>query len=314
MHFRDMTSARVALALFAFFATPAAAQRRDTLPLTLQAAVVQAVQNSDEVRISEAQIGVAEAQVLSARATAFPSARLTSTYSHAYVNARAQAVGSVFNQPNTCNTSVNLSQSLFQGGRVMAGRRAADATRQASELDAREVRARVSVDAQRAYLQALYTQQVVALQDTNLALATARLAQIEQLERAGRAARYDVLRARVDRANIEPLLIQARNDRDIALLDLKRLLNIPMDRPVLLTSRVDAEALRAVMPKLIDTTGIPDRPTLRSAELSLHSRLESVTIARADYYPSLTVSLASGYQAFPPPGFGFPARLGLLNE
>src|SRR3954462_13933112 len=224
MHFRDMTSARVALALFAFFAKPAAAQRRDTLPLTLQAAVVQAVQNSDEVRISEAQIGVAEAQVLSARATAFPSARLTSTYSHAFVNARAQAVGSVFNQPNTYNTSLNLSQSLFQGGRIMAGRRAAESTREAVRYDQRETRSRVSVDAQRAYLQALYTQQVAALQDTNLAIATRRLTQVEQLERAGRAARYDVLRSRVARSNIEPLVIQARNDREIAMLDLKRIL------------------------------------------------------------------------------------------
>src|SRR5438874_810157 len=84
---------------------------------------------------------------------------------------------------------------------VLAAKRAAEDTRAASGFDEREVRGRVSVDAQRAYLQALYTQQVAILQDTNLALASARLAQIEQLERAGRAARYDVLRARVDRAN-----------------------------------------------------------------------------------------------------------------
>jgi outer membrane protein TolC len=310
---RDLSSARVALALFAFLATPARAQKRDTLPLSLESAVTQALQNSDEVRISQAQIGVAEAQVLSAGATAYPSARLTSTYSHAYVNARAQAVGSVFNQPNTYNTSLNLSQSLFQGGRVMAGKRAAEATREGSQLDLREVRARTSVDAQRAYLQALYTDQVVGLQDTNLALATARLAQVEQLERGGRAARYDVLRARVDRANIEPLLIQARSDRDIAFLDLKRLLNIPLDQPLRLTSDIDAARLRQSIAALVDTSAPPDRPTLRSSELAVRARQEAVAVARADYYPTLSLSLVSGFQAFPPLGFGVPTSRGTIS-
>src|SRR4051812_34914592 len=270
MHWSHRTT--LPLVVFvALAATRAESQSTDTVRLTIQAAVAQALANSDEVRISRAQVDLADAQVDVARAAGLPQARLTSTYSHAYVNARAQAVGSVFNQPNTYNTSVNLSQSLFQGGRVMAGRRAADATRQASELDAREVRARVSVDAQRAYLQALFTQQLVGLQDTNLALATARLAQVEQLERAGRAARYDVLRARVDRANIEPLLIQARNDREVARLELKRLLNIPLDQPIFLASGIDPSWLRQSIRLLVDTSAAPNRPALRSAELALRA-------------------------------------------
>jgi outer membrane protein len=309
---RSLSSARVALALFAFFATPASAQRRDTLRLTLQAAVAQALQSSDEVRISDAQIGVADAQVISARAASLPSARLTSTYSHAYLNARAQAVGSVFNQPNTYNTSITLSQPLFQGGRIMAGKRVAEATRDASRLDARETRARISVDAQRAYLQALYTRQVATLQDTNLALATARLDQIQQLERAGRAARYDVLRARVDRANIEPLLIQARSDHQVALLDLKRLLNVPLDQPIDLLTSIDPAWLSQSISALVDTSAVPNRASLRSAELALRAREQAINIARADYYPTLSASLASGYQAFPPLGFGFPTRFGTI--
>ncbi|HET9426492.1 MAG TPA: TolC family protein [Gemmatimonadaceae bacterium] len=283
---------------------------KDTLRLTIQSAVAQALAASDEVRISQAQIELADAQVTAARAAGIPQARLTSTYSHAYENARAQAVGSVFNQPNTYNTSLNLSQALFQGGRIIAGRRAAENTREAVRFDQRETRARVSVDAQRAYLQALYTQQVTALQDTNLALAQARLTQVEQLERAGRAARYDVLRARVARSNIEPLVIQSRNDRDIAFLELKRQLNIPVEQPVVLTTGIDAASLRAMIAALVDTLAVPDRPALRSAEATLRAREAAVRVARADYLPTLSLSLQTGYQAFPPLGMGFPSRLG----
>jgi outer membrane protein TolC len=278
--------------------------------LTIKSAVEQALTASDEVRITQAQIELADAQVTAARAAGIPQARLTTTYSHAFENARANAVGSVFNQPNTYNTSLNLSQSLFQGGRIMAGRRVAESTREAVRYDQREAKARVSVDAQRAYLQALYTQQVAALQDTNLAIATRRLAQVEQLQSAGRAARYDVLRARVARSTIEPLVIQARNDREIALLDLKRLLNIPVTRSLALATSIDGNAVRTMLRALVDTSAAPDRSSLRAAELSVRAREDAIRVARADYWPTLSVSLASGYQAFPPVGMGFPSRLG----
>jgi outer membrane protein TolC len=300
----------VAFGFVVFSAPSALAQAKDTLRLTIKSAVEQALASSDEVRITQAQVELADAQVTAARAAGIPQARLTSTYSHAYENARANAVGSVFNQPNTYNTSLNLSQAIFQGGRIMAGRRVAESTREAVRYDQRETRSRVSVDAQRAYLQALYTQQVAALQDTNLAIATRRLSQVEQLERAGRAARYDVLRARVTRSNIEPLVIQARNDREIAMLDLKRLLNIPVTQSVALATRLDANAVRTTLASLVDSAASPDRASTHAAELTVRAREEAIRVARADYWPTLSVSLQSGYQAFPPIGKGFPSSFG----
>jgi len=309
--------ARPALAAVALALLPqlAAAQRPDTLRLSLQDAVAIALRNSDEVRVSDAQVDIADAQLGIARATVFPQLRFNSTYSHAWENARANAVGTVFNQPNTYNANVSLSQTVFQGGRIVAGMRSANDVRSAVRLDEQEVRARVSVDVQRAYLQVLFTNRMIAIQNTNLSLAAARTAQVEQLQTAGRAARYDVLRARVERANIEPLVIQATNDRDIAVLDLKRVLNIPVDQPVALTTTIDPVGVRATLASLTDSTIIPDRPALRSAALTTEARREGVRVARADLLPTATVSFSSGYQAFPPLGFGVPSSRGVAaNE
>jgi outer membrane protein TolC len=156
------------LVLAVLAARTAHAQQKDTLRLTIQAAVQQALTTSDEIRISRAQIELTDAQVTAARAAGLPQARLTTTYSHAFENARANAVGSVFNQPDVYNTSLNLSQSVYQGGRIGAARRVAENARAAARFDEQEVRGRVSLDAQRAYLQALYTREVAALQETNL--------------------------------------------------------------------------------------------------------------------------------------------------
>ena len=298
---------------FVLFAAPhlSAAQRPDTLQLSLPNAISIALDLSDEVRLSRAQAEIADAQVGTARSSALPQLRLNSTYSHAWENARATAVGQLFNQPNTYNASFILSQTFFQGGRIFAGLRAANDTRAATAFDADEVRGRLTVDVQRAYMQVLYTTRIVGIQQRNLELAAARAKQVEQFQKAGRAARYDVLRANVERANIEPLVMQAVNDRELAVLDLKRLLNIPVGQPINLTTVIDGNASIAILTSLSDTTAVPDRAVLRSSELALRARREGVTIARADLLPTVSLSFTNGFQAFPPLGSGFPTTRGV---
>jgi outer membrane protein TolC len=291
------------------------AQRTDTLRLSLQDAVSIALQASDEVRLSAMLAEIADAQFGTARATSLPQLRLNTTYSHAWENARANAVGQVFNQPNTYNTSLTLSQTLFQGGRIVAGMRSANATRAATHLDEQEVKARLTVDVQRAYLQVLFATRMLSIQNQNLTLAASRAVQVQQLQTAGRAARYDVLRANVEKSNIEPVVIQAKNDRDIAELDLKRLLNVPVNQTIALTTTIDPVGLRVMLASFDDTTALPDRPSLRSAELLLNARHQAVVVARADLMPTASISFQSGYQAFPPLGFGFPTDRGVAaNE
>lgn len=289
----------------------------DTLRLSIEDAVASAQRASDEVRLSAALVDAADAQVALARSNGLPQLRINTSYSHVYENARSTAVNAVFNQPNTYGVTASLSQTLFQGGRIVAATRAAGDLRSASQLDERETRARLNVDVQRAYLNALFAGRLVEIQRSGVMLATARLQQIEQLQAAGRAARYDVLRARVERANLEPLAIQAENDRQLAVLDLKRLLNIPLAQPLELTTTLDADAISALVPRfasLSDSTALPDRPVLRSADFGVRSRREGLAVARADFLPSLSIGFNTGYQAFPPLGSGFPDRSGRASS
>lgn len=291
-----------------------AALASDTLRLTLGDAVAIAMRQSDEVGLAATQVDIADALHGTARASLFPQLRVSGSYTHTYESARGNAVGSVFNQPNTYIINSNLSQTLFQGGRLVYSTRAADYQRQVSRLDEREERALVTVQVQRAYLQALYSARIVELQTSNLLLASNRLAQVEQFERAGQAARYDVLRARVERSNLEPLALQAANDRELAVLELKRLLNVPVARPIALTSRIDPAAAIAMLAGIDDSTAAASRAAVRAAEMNLAARKLGVKVARADYFPTVTAFFQTGYQAFPPIGFGFPTRRGALEE
>lgn len=309
---------RRCLALLAFplaaqAQAPIAAGPRDTLRLSIEQAVDLAMRNSDEIGLAAAQIDVADAQYANARASILPQLRFNGGYTRTYASARGSAVGAVFNQPNTYTANTNLSQTIFQGGKLFAAARAGSAVREAARLDENEERATVTMLVQRAYLQAQFADRIAELQEGNLVLADNRLAQIEQLQRAGQAARYDVLRVRVERSNLEPLVIQARNDRELALLELKRLLNLPLQQPLSLVTRVDPTAALAQLGRLDDTTIVANRAAVRAAELTLAARRLGVSVARADFFPTLSVFFQQGYQAFPPAGTGFPSSRGSLS-
>jgi len=292
--------------------SPAAAQTGDTLALSLETAVDRALQVGDEILLAQAQVDLASAQMATARASALPQLRINSTFTHVYQNARANAVGQIFNQPNSYNTNANLSQTIFQGGRVFSGTRAAARLRNAALLTSQETRNNVSFDVQTAYLDALLAQQLVDIQQANLALAESQLKQVTQFEQSGRAARYDVLRARVQRSNIEPQLIQARTNADIALLELKRLTNIPAAQPLKLTTRLDQQNLNTLVTMVSTQVSVEERPSVKAARLTAEARHLAIGVARADFLPTVSVFLQSGYQAFPPIGAGFPTQRGQL--
>jgi outer membrane protein TolC len=314
MHRPRYAARLAALALFAC-AAPAAAQ--DTLALTLPEAV-QRAQAGDEVQLATQRLNAATASAEAAGAGRYPQLRLNTTFNHVYENARGQAVGQIFNQPNSYGANLNLAVPLYQGGRATQGQRAANRLREAAGAEVETARADVSLQVLGAYLSGLLGDRLVAIQDSNMALADARLRQVEQFERSGRAARYDVLRARVERANLEPLAIQARGNRELALLELRRLTDIPHDQPLRLVTPLTADMARTLGDAVVrdgsaaDSAWLAELPAMRAARLRVEAGRATARAASAGYLPTVQLNLLSGYQAFPAT-FQPPLRGGALE-
>jgi outer membrane protein TolC len=133
---------------------------------------------------------------------------------------------------------------------------------------------------------------------------------VQQLESGGRASRYDVLRARVERANLEPTLLQARNAVELADIEIRRVLNIPVSQPFTLTSVLDSAALREVTQTVsADSANNPIRASERAAVSAVDGRREGVRVARADLMPTISTFFQTGYTALPSNN-GFPTLWG----
>ncbi len=301
---------RVLVAVVGTAAGVAAQGPRDTLHLSVADAVARAVRTSDESQLAALGMAIADAQRTSARAGALPQLTVNGQYSQVVRNARADIVGSVFGQAFNYAASATLSQPLFQGGRAVYAWRGAERVRTATRLDVAETRAALAVEAQRVYLSALFAARLAGIQRDGVALARTRVTQVEQLEAGGRAARYDVLRARVEAANLEPVALQAENERHLAELELRRLLNVPAEQALHLTTELDTLTAAALLESAPppSTDGL-DRPVVLAATLTLQARRDAIGIARAEFFPTVSMFVRSGFLALPAVP-GLPTRWG----
>lgn len=213
--------------------------------------------------------------------------------------------GLPFGRKNTYIATFTLTQPLYVGGKVGAALRVAKQYRAAAADRLAETEADIALQVRSAYLTAGLAQRLVDIAVESRRLARRHMEQVEDFFEAGTAAEFDLLRARVDLENRDPIVIQAENSATLAVLDLKRLVNIPAEQPLRLTSEldptlveVDEEALRRM---------VTERPALQAAAKAVGMREEAVKIAKGNRLPTVTFQGTMGFQSYPenplPPGF-----------
>jgi outer membrane protein TolC len=212
--------------------------------------------------------------------------------------------GLPFGRRNTYVAAFQVAQPLFAGGRLRGARRAAVHLSAAAGHALSESEAQITLDVRIAYLDAVLARRLHGIALESRRVAGEHYDQVRSRAEAGTASNFDLLRARVDFENREPAVVQAENGATLALLGLKRLVNVPAAQPVLLVDEaafpeveVDEAALRDLLER---------RPALAAAREAVAVREQSVRIARGERLPALHLVANFGFQAFPddpaPPG------------
>lgn len=211
-----------------------------------------------------------------------------------------------FGRENAYTATLSGSQILYSGGRVGAALNIARSFQEATRLNVAEETAELELQVRSAYFQALLAEAVEDATEAALAQAEAFLEQEQLRLRAGRASELEVLRAQVDRDNLRPQLVQARNAAELALLNVKRLTDVPMTQPLVLTSELappSPEELADV--RLEPEVLTAQRAAILAAEQQVEIREEQVDIARGAFLPNIALQMNYGRQLFPSEPFQF---------
>ena len=220
-----------------------------------------------------------------------------------------------FGQANQYQLGLSFSQSLFTGGRVTAQNDAAAATARSSNIELTAQRAQIILDVTQAYYDAALSDRLVAIADASFTQTQNVLQQVQLNKNVGNVSEFELLRAQVTRDNQRPQVIQRRSDREVAYLRLRQLLNIPLEQSLALTTSIeDTSGLPAgihVAGLSVTSYDMPDtsasnRAAVRQAGEAVNAQQDLLKIARAQRFPSL--SLTSQYGAVAYPTSGVPGR------
>ncbi|HEU6451927.1 MAG TPA: TolC family protein [Gemmatimonadaceae bacterium] len=218
-----------------------------------------------------------------------------------------QSVG--FGAANQYNLGLSVSQNIFTGGRITAQVRQANAARTGAEIALSSARAQVMLDVAQAYYDAVLSDRLLNIAQATLAQAETTLSQTQLAKQVGNQPEFELLRARVTRDNQIPIVIQQSAARDLAYLDLKRLLKLPLDEDLDLTTDIGdtATAPGSLLAELLSSspdTSADERSPVRQARQNVLAQRSAVAVARAERLPTISLSSAFGRVAFPT---GFPS-------
>ncbi|HQB98726.1 MAG TPA: TolC family protein, partial [Candidatus Cloacimonadota bacterium] len=112
---------------------------------------------------------------------------------------------------------LKMDQVLFLGGKLINGIKAVDRYRSIQRLNYEVKEQDVVLQTTNMFYQTLLARKVVEIQEEALATARKHLARLELFAGEGQVSEFDLLSARLEVAKLEPGLLKAQNDYDLAL-------------------------------------------------------------------------------------------------
>lgn len=213
-----------------------------------------------------------------------------------------------FGRKNTWRVNLVFSQSVYSGGRLGAQADIASAGRESAELGLTAARARLLFDATQAFYDAALSERLVQIAEATVAQAEATVRQLQAGFDAGAQPEFEVLRARVSRDAQRPVVIRQRANREIALLRLKKLLDLPPDYNLQIVPALDgpvapppafAERLLVVEAQAASVEAAVSRTPVKEAASVVRLREASLRAALAEKRPAVSVTSNYSNVAYP---------------
>ena len=286
---------------------PASAQNTNTIaglpawitrPLSLADCLNIALQQNGTILKAQSDLEAQQGVVVQTRAVALPQL----TAGGQYKDTERSSIENFPNAPSTpdqnWNANIQLVQSIYEGGKMVAAFKAATATKKQAIAQFQTTRDDTLLAVRLAYYDVLLAAQQITVNQASVVLLQQELDDQQRRYAAGTVPKLNVLRAEVALANQRPALIQAQNSYRISKNNLCNLLgyNLPRavweDIPLDLTGKLDATPYPVDLPAAIQQA-LDRRTELTALRQTAELQRLNVITAKAGYKPNL--SIFAGY-------------------
>jgi outer membrane protein len=297
---------KVFILFFLFYGFTLIAQEKgQTQVFTLSECLKIARQKNPRLKVAEANISTAGAEITSAFGNFLPSATFNMGYTRQLnveagqkinIGGQTIVVGKI--EPNSYNMSLSLNYNLFDGFNREAQYNSAKERLNSAFSSYSQTISEIEIGVYRAYINALRLTKILEARRKDFELGQKELERVRALFEAGSIPITNVLSQEAELANKEILIIQAENDLKNAKAVLLSSMGMEPDINIAISEkdipleyseeeiaqfRSQFGVLEKVLPKVLS-----NRKDLLALEQQITASQANLTIARANYFPTLS--------------------------
>ena len=270
---------------------------------TLQECVDHALKNNIQIKQSELNLDLADANKDQSLAGMLPS--LNGGANHNYYFGRSvdpTTYQFTTNEIRSSNFSLTSSLSIFEGFQLQNALKQSKLNYLSAQKDLEKIRNDISLNVVTFYLQILYNRDLVQQAQEQKEASKAQRDKLKEMESLGAASRGNLLDMEAQLASDELRLVNAQAQYDQAILSLAQLLELEsvkdfsVDTLSFPAPLVDISSLNV---STIYEAALKTQPEIKSSEYKVESARKGLSIARGATYPrlSLSGSISSAYSS-----------------
>jgi outer membrane protein len=324
---------RMKLTLIVFSLLSAQIHAQEKKTLGLNEAIDLSIQNSKQLKNSQAKIDEATATLKEAVERRLPDAKASASYLRfnspnvdlKMKPASGSGGGSSSTEVPKMNQAayglVNLSLPIYTGGRIRYGIESSRFLEQAAKLDAEDNKDEVIQNTIEAFANLFKAKTAVRLFKENLSQSQHRENDLGNMEKNGLLARNDFLKAQLQTSNVELNLLDAENNLQLANVNMDLMLGLPTATELVLdTTGIARKNDNRVLDDYLQAA-LNSRKDMAAIDLRKKAAESGVKSVKGEMFPSL--ALTGGYIAADVPqvlvvsnaidvGVGFSYNIGSL--
>jgi len=274
----------------------------DAKRLTINDAIVTALEKNPEILAAIQQIRVTSGQVVQVRANLLPTIQANSGYEVQSPSTTGVGIGGGGPDINNMSWNVQLAvnQNIWSGWRNQANFSAAKLANESSFYALRQTIDKVVADTKVLFYDVIFNRALIRVREESVSVLQSQLQDQQSRFEAGTVPRFNVLQAEVALANAIPPVIEARNNLRIAQFALVRQLGLdypsdPTKTPVNVTGELDYSPIKIDLAESI-FTALTRNPSLKIQRQGILINVEQIKAALAGFQP--VINATAGYTAF----------------
>lgn len=248
-----------------------------------------ALTTSEELKQADNRLRQAELDDKIAATARLP--KIEGSATGAYVLPDIEMTGMELAMRGAYMAGLTLTQPIYTGGKISAGRQMARLGRQIADQQLRMTRMDVLVDADNAYWSYIAVRRKVRMLESYSTQMDTIYKQTSSAVAAGMAIENDLLRIEAKRTEIEYQLQRARNGADLCRMALCNVIGTPLDtaiEPTDTTFNIESPTAMSL--------DIARRPEVGLLEKQIDVNMQRIRDARSEMLP--TVGLSAGYSYY----------------